>query len=101
MLVARTLLALGFVGAIAMASPAPILAQGVYIGPGGVEVAGRRLAVREGEFAPMGERMSLCVKTHDLELETDLGQLDIVRLGADRVGLAIEFLGEKIEPPAD
>jgi len=38
MLVTRTLLALGFVGAIAMASPAPTLAQGAYIGPGGAGV---------------------------------------------------------------
>jgi hypothetical protein len=37
-LVTRTLLALGFVGAIAMASAAPALAQGVYIGPGGAGV---------------------------------------------------------------
>jgi hypothetical protein len=29
--------ALGVVGALAAATPAPTLAQGVYIGPGGVE----------------------------------------------------------------
>ncbi len=33
-----------------------------------VEVAGRRIAVGQGELAPPGEPMSFCVKTHDLEL---------------------------------
>jgi iron(III) transport system ATP-binding protein len=33
-----------------------------------VEVAGRRLAIGQGEFAGPGQPMSFCVKTHDLEL---------------------------------
>ena len=33
-----------------------------------VEVAGKRLAIGQGELAPHGEPMSFCVKTHDLEL---------------------------------
>jgi len=38
MLVTRGLVALGFVGAMAIGTPAPGLAQGVYIGPGGVGI---------------------------------------------------------------
>ena len=38
MLVTRALVALGFVGAMAIGIPAPSLAQGVYIGPGGVGI---------------------------------------------------------------
>ena len=40
-----------------------------------VEVAGRRLAIGQGDMAPAGESMSFCVKTHDLELVpgADLG----------------------------
>jgi hypothetical protein len=38
MLVTRTLVALGFVGAMAIGMSAPSLAQGVYIGPGGVGI---------------------------------------------------------------
>jgi hypothetical protein len=34
----KTLIALGIAGALATATPAPTLAQGVYIGPGGVGV---------------------------------------------------------------
>ena len=33
-----------------------------------VEVAGRRIAIGQGEMAAPGEAMSFCVKTHDLEL---------------------------------
>jgi iron(III) transport system ATP-binding protein len=33
-----------------------------------VEVAGRRLAIGQGEMAADGEKMSFCVKMHDLEL---------------------------------
>jgi iron(III) transport system ATP-binding protein len=33
-----------------------------------VEVAGRKLAIGQGEFAGPGKDMSFCVKTHDLEL---------------------------------
>jgi hypothetical protein len=47
MLVARTLVAVGFVGAMAIATAAPTLAQGVYIGPGGVGVDTGRPAYRE------------------------------------------------------
>jgi hypothetical protein len=47
MLVTRTLVALGFVGAMAMAMPAPSLAQGVYIGPGGIGIDTGRPAYRE------------------------------------------------------
>jgi hypothetical protein len=38
MLVTRALVALGFVGAMAIGTSAPSLAQGVYIGPGGVGI---------------------------------------------------------------
>jgi hypothetical protein len=47
MLVTRTLVALGFVGAMAIGTPAPSLAQGVYIGPGGVGIDTGRPADRE------------------------------------------------------
>ena len=47
MLVTRTLAALGFVGAMAIGTPAPSLAQGVYIGPGGVGIDTGRPAYRE------------------------------------------------------
>ena len=50
MLVTRTLLAVGFVGAIALASPAPTLAQGVYIGPGGVGLDTGRPEWRERHY---------------------------------------------------
>ncbi|HEY4999737.1 MAG TPA: TOBE domain-containing protein, partial [Usitatibacter sp.] len=33
-----------------------------------IEVAGRRIAIGQGEMAAPGEAMSFCVKTHDLEL---------------------------------
>jgi iron(III) transport system ATP-binding protein len=33
-----------------------------------VEVAGRRIAIGQGDVAAAGEPMSFCVKTHDLEL---------------------------------
>ena len=38
---------------------------------------------------------------HALELEADIGQLDIVRFGTQRVGLTVEFLREKIESAAN
>jgi hypothetical protein len=50
MLVTRTLVALGFVGAMAMATPAPTLAQGVYIGPSGVGVDTGRPGWRERHY---------------------------------------------------
>jgi hypothetical protein len=43
----RTLVAVGFVGAMAIATSAPSLAQGVYIGPGGVGIDTGRPAYRE------------------------------------------------------
>src|SRR5262245_60005579 len=36
-----------------------------------------------------------------LELEPDIGELEIVRLGAQRVGLAVELLRQEVEPAAD
>jgi iron(III) transport system ATP-binding protein len=36
-----------------------------------VEVAGRPLAVGQGDFAGPGKDMSICIKTHDLELSAD------------------------------
>src|SRR5262245_51841384 len=36
-----------------------------------------------------------------LHLEPGIGELDIVRLGAAGIDLAVEFLGEEIEPPPD
>ena len=38
---------------------------------------------------------------HALELQADIGELHIVRLGAQRVGFAIELLSQEIEPAAD
>jgi hypothetical protein len=38
MWIKTSLIALGLVGAMAAATPAPTLAQGVYVGPGGVGV---------------------------------------------------------------
>ena len=35
----RPVTAVGFVAAMAVATPAPTLAQGVYVGPGGVDLA--------------------------------------------------------------
>ena len=43
----RTLLAFGFVGAMAIAAPTSSLAQGVYIGPGGVGIDTGRPSYRE------------------------------------------------------
>ena len=36
-----------------------------------------------------------------LQFQADIGEFDIARLGAQSVGLAVELLREKIEPPAD
>jgi len=47
MLVTRTLVALGFVGAMAIGTAAPSLAQGVHIGPGGIGIDTGRPAYRE------------------------------------------------------
>ena len=40
------------------------------VGPNAVEMSGHVLEVAEGEFTAPGTEMSLCVKTHDLELLT-------------------------------
>jgi hypothetical protein len=50
MSLARTVVALGFLGAVAIASPAPTLAQGVYVGPGGVGVDTGRPGWRERHY---------------------------------------------------
>jgi hypothetical protein len=42
--------ALGIVGALAAATPAPTLAQGVYVGPGGVGVDVGRPGWRERDY---------------------------------------------------
>src|SRR3990170_2628315 len=36
-----------------------------------------------------------------LELEADAGELDVGRLGAQRVGLAVELLAQEVEPAPD
>src|SRR5207302_67978 len=36
-----------------------------------------------------------------LELEPDIGELDVIRLGAQRVGLALQLLREEIQPAPD
>jgi hypothetical protein len=46
----RTLVALGFIGVIGIATPAPTVAQGVYIGPGGVGVDTGRPGWRERHY---------------------------------------------------
>ena len=38
---------------------------------------------------------------HGLQLQPDVGQLDVVRLGAQRIGLAVELLRQEIELAAD
>ena len=38
---------------------------------------------------------------HGLQLEADRGQRAVVGLGAERVGLAVEFLRQEVEPAAD
>ena len=38
---------------------------------------------------------------HALEFKADIGELDVVRFGTQRVGLTVEFLREKIEPAAN
>jgi hypothetical protein len=50
MLVTRTLVALGFAGAMAIAASAPTFGQGVYIGPGGVGVDTGRPGWRERHY---------------------------------------------------
>ena len=81
---------LGFLGATASAYiqqqtkghyPAPLAAlelilliAGILRGPGTgrrVDVAGQVIEVEHGEFAGAGRAMSVCVKTHDIELFPD------------------------------
>ena len=50
MWIKTSLIALGLVGTIAAATPAPTLAQGVYIGPGGVGVDLGRPGYRERRY---------------------------------------------------
>ena len=45
-----SLAALGMMGALAAATPAPTLAQGVYVGPGGVGIDTGRPAYRERHY---------------------------------------------------
>ena len=47
MWIKASLIAAGFVAATAAATPAPTLAQGVYVGPGGVSVDVGRLRYRD------------------------------------------------------
>src|SRR5438034_11611675 len=54
MLIRRTLVATGFVGAMAIGTPAPSVAQGVYIGPGGVGIDTGRPAYRERYYRGIG-----------------------------------------------
>ncbi|MEO5701036.1 MAG: ABC transporter ATP-binding protein [Casimicrobiaceae bacterium] len=42
--------------------------KGKHAGNRLVDVAGRSIAVGDGEFAPVGSPMSVCIKMHDLEL---------------------------------
>jgi hypothetical protein len=50
MWIKTSLIALGLVGTMAAATPAPTLAQGVYIGPGGVGVDIGRPGYRERRY---------------------------------------------------
>ena len=50
MWIKTSLIALGFVGAMAAATPSPTLAQGVYVGPGGVGVDIGRPGYRERRY---------------------------------------------------
>jgi len=50
MWIKASLIAVGFVGAMAAATPVPTLAQGVYIGPGGVGVDIGRPSYRERQY---------------------------------------------------
>jgi hypothetical protein len=54
MWIKTSLIALGIAGALAAATPAPTLAQGVYIGPGGVGVDLGRPGWRERDRAYEG-----------------------------------------------
>ena len=54
MWIKTSLAALGMLGALAAATPAPTLAQGVYVGPGGVGVDIGRPGWRERDRAYRG-----------------------------------------------
>jgi iron(III) transport system ATP-binding protein len=45
--------------------------DGTHVGDHRVEVAGHLLDVEQGEFAGPGKPMSVCVKTHDVDLVAD------------------------------
>ena len=38
---------------------------------------------------------------HAFQLQADIGELDVVGLGGERIRFAVEFLRQKIEPAAD
>src|SRR5580704_8912916 len=59
----------------------------------------RRLVAMAGSL----DILNLFAQLLDLaaQIEADRSQGDVVRLGAERIGLARQFLREKIEPPAD
>ena len=54
MWIKTSLAALGIVGALAAATPAPTQAQGVYVGPGGVGVDVGRPGWRERDYRDRG-----------------------------------------------
>ena len=54
MWIKTSLIALGFAGAMAAATPAPTLAQGVHIGPGGVGIDIGRPGYRERHYRDRG-----------------------------------------------
>jgi hypothetical protein len=54
MCIKTSVAALGIVGALAAATPAPTLAQGVYVGPGGVGVDVGRPGWRERDYRDRG-----------------------------------------------
>ena len=54
MWIKTSLIALGLAGAMAAATPAPTLAQGVHIGPGGVGIDIGRPGYRERHYRRRG-----------------------------------------------
>jgi hypothetical protein len=80
-MVTKTLVALGFIGAIAVAGPAPTLAQGVYLqGPGfGVDIGQPRYRERfhrDHSYAYDRERFGGC---RTITIERDDGSVRRVR----------------------
>jgi iron(III) transport system ATP-binding protein len=56
-----------------------------HVGGQRVEINGRTLTIRHGRFADAGSEMSICVKTHDLQLlPDDAGEADNVLPGVVR-----------------